>query len=681
MGKLFSTAIALLIAITIAGCSSGHKDIGPTTTVSGTVRIPNAVSVSMLRTLPIFAADIGGLTPAGAGVTVQLVQLSSVGSVVSVLATTTTDASGAYTFSGPTIPDPDATLEVRVVNGPATNMRALVSGNQVDITPASEAVFRKVIESGLGINLPNLTPQEVASLDYLLLGMGIDVSGQTFDNAVTTIDTAAGSILTNLVTTYAATGNVSNLQDYFYNTISTRVNLLDPYSLSGISAGGIALSTNYGGGTIDINNTMVKGSQEAIISPMLHDLSTVTQSGGDPNLDITDLEGVTYSLNTNSQVIAWDADGNGTLGIVNSDASLMVFPETSNTPISGGPYITLSRGIRIATAGNHTFAPTTSAPQIAFSNAFLDAGGTGGTAYHLIQLSQTLSSAASGSNAATIGTATGDLVFDSSNTLNITENNGQQLTYAGFAANTLNTDTLSLDIDSSAVTSGTGTSAIGGTSGGYYYVNTFSGNLTLRDNDGGTYAYLGLGTLTQTGEIFTLVQTPNDNGQQATLDATGTHSLAVAVRQTPAASSPVTLTPGTYNVVLYDYYLNGGSSASVESEYKYGTLTLGSDGTTVSGGSLISNRASLNIATAKLATSDALTSLPSTTPETTVSGSITPPAADGTTTLSLTIGSNTLTGTGAVTADGKLIITTVQIADTTPTDIGRGLLFLMRQAN
>ena len=284
MGKIFSTAIALFLTLTVSGCSgSGHPDVGPTATVSGIVRIPSSVSAALQRVLPVFAADIGGLTPAGAGVTVQLVRLNNQGAVTSVLATTTTDSSGAYSFSGANIPAPDSTLAVRVVNGPATNMRALVSGNQVDISPASETVFRKVIESGLGVNLSNLTTQEVAALDYLLLGMGIDVSGQSFDSAVSTIQTASGSILTSLVTSYFGTSAGTNLQDYFYNTISTRVNLLDPYSLSGISAGGIALSTSYGGGTIDASDTMVKGSLEAIIAPLLHDLTTVTQSASDPN--------------------------------------------------------------------------------------------------------------------------------------------------------------------------------------------------------------------------------------------------------------------------------------------------------------------------------------------------------------------------------------------------------------
>ncbi len=96
------------------------------------------------------------------------------------------------------------------------------------------------------------------------------------------------------------------------------------------------------------------------------------------------------------------------------------------------------------------------------------------------------------------------------------------------------------------------------------------------------------------------------------------------------------------------------------------------DGATVSGGSLLSNRASLD------AVSHALTALPSATPEA-VSGSITAPTGDGTTSASLTIGADTVTGTGAVTANGEVIVLATKITDTASADIGRGLLFLIRQ--
>ena len=676
MGKLFSTAIVLLMALIMAGCSSSSNIVEPSPTISGTVRIPSAVTVAPQLAPSAIAADIGGLTPAGAGVTVELVRVNNQGNTT-VLAITTTDSSGAYSFSGPDIPTPNSDLAVLVVNGPGTNVRALVSGNQVDVSPASEVVYENVLESGLGVNLQDLSLQELAAFNYLLLGMGIDVSGLSFDNAVSTIKAASGNGLAILISSYAETGTGVNLQDYFYNTITTNVNLLDPFSLAGASPGGISLSTRYGGGTIGAGDVMVKGSQEAIISPILHDLTNVTQSGGDPNRDIVDLEGLNFALNPHGQVIVWGSDGNGVLGIAKNDASLMVYPETSNTPVSGAPYAALSRGIRIQTAGNTTFG-SSSSTQIDYVPSFLDPI-VGGTAYHLFRLSQTLSSLLAGANEIVVGTAQGDLTFDSTATLTIEDDNGQPLAYASFAANTLTTDTLSLDLDTDTAASATGTDSIGGAGGGVYNVNPFSGNLTFRDNDGSVYPYVGLGMMTKTGEIFTLANMPDDNAQQATNDGTGTHDFGVAVRQTPAA---VSLTPGTYNVLQYAYYLSGDPltpAASVTTGYSYGTLTLDADGTTVSGGSLIANRAKLDVVTAKQATADALTALPSATPETTVSGSIAAPAADGTLTLSLTIGGNTVTGSGAVTANGDFIVAAVKIADGSATDIGRGLLFLMRR--
>ena len=140
--KLVGTA---LLASLLVGCGdSGSGGFTSGTTISGTVRVTRSTVLRSKASAPSAAADLGGLTSAGAGVTVQLVRLNSQGQDPAVLATTTTDSSGGYSFAGANIPPPATTLAVQVA-GQSSNMEALVIGAQVDITPASEAVFAKDI--------------------------------------------------------------------------------------------------------------------------------------------------------------------------------------------------------------------------------------------------------------------------------------------------------------------------------------------------------------------------------------------------------------------------------------------------------------------------------------------------------------------------------------------------------
>ncbi len=532
MVKLITTAIAILTTLIMAGCSGGGSSgggggTGAGATISGKVRITSATPIIKKQLIPA-AADLGGLTSAGAGVEVDLVRLSNQGTVTAVLASTTTDSTGAYSFSGAGIPVPDSTLAVQVPGQSAT-MRALVTGDQVDISPASEAVIEKIISGSY--SLANFTTQEVLALNNVLLGLGIDVSGLAFGTAVSTVQAAAGSLLTNLVASYAGSSPSSALQGHIYNTVSITSTLS--------SAPSIGLATGFGPGTfIDTTNAMANGSIESIIAPIFHNLNSVSQS---PSGGFTDLNGWMHLVNPDGQLIVSDPGNNGVIGAINAAATLMVYPLTDNT--SG-----LARGLRIVTRGHAPFSGET-VP--AFSNAVLD--NAGGTTYHLIQLGQTLSSSPSPSNAVTVTATTGDVIFNGATASASIAGKGP---YASFAANTLNAESLALDLDTDDISGSTDTTSLGGASGGFFNVDPF-GSLTVRDNDGVTNAYLGQGNVTPGGEIFTLSQTPNDDGTQAATAGIGTHTLAVAIRHT---STPATLTPGTYNVVAYNYYLSGNQT-------------------------------------------------------------------------------------------------------------------------
>lgn len=667
MSVLPKAAVAAVAAALLSACGGGDggSSLGAGNTITGTLRVTAGTTLATRLINPPVAADIGGLTPAGAGVQVQLVRLDNQGLNPTVIATTTTDASGAYSFTGGGIPAPASNLAVQVV-GQSANMDALVTGSTVDISPASEAVFETVTGSS-GVNLSNFTLKELAVLNGVVLGTGLDVSSDSFAQAVADLKTASGNVLTTLVTQFNAASLITDLQNRSYNTVGT----VSTLNVSASPSPGIGLASRYGQGLIDATNAMANGSFEAVIAPLTENLNTLgnTLNQGAAGTDVS-LENWIHMPTSSGQLVVSDPNGNGAVGAINAADSFMVYPLTANTPFST-PYATLTRGLRIITEG-YTPAGPAAAGSSPFANSDLDAGGTG-TTYHLMQLSQTLAGNSGLHNGSgdqvTVSTATGDVTFSS--TTGLTVNNQ---TYGTLAANSLSTDSLTLDLSSSTPSPQTGTGTVG-TSGGYYTVNAF-GNLTLRDSASGN-PILGVGNVVPEGEIFVLALTPDDVNSTpfpAAVSGVGSHALNIAIRN----SSAVTLSAGTYNVVKYAYYLRSGTV--VGNGYQTGTVTVAGDGT-LSGGSLIRSEGDISVPTALSEPGTALTTSSSAAPET-ATGTITLGSGTNTATLNATLsGGEALTGPGAITADGSIAVFAIDIADSTstPTDIGRGLLFLIRQ--
>jgi hypothetical protein len=666
MNALPKVVIAGIVVSLLSACggSGGDDSFSGGNTITGTLRVTAGTQLATREIPRAATADIGGLAPAGAGVTVQLVRLDDQGQNPAVLASTTTDSAGAYSFTGGNVPAPASNLAVQVV-GQSTDMQALVTGSQVDISPASEAVFEEVTGTG-GVSLTNFTLEELAALNGVVAGTGLDVSGDTFATAVTALKAAAGSTLTTLTAQFAASSLITALQNHSYNTLG---------HLSTLSASpgpSIGLATRYGQGLINATNVMATGSVEAVIAPLADNLNaggTTTLIQGAAGTDVSQ-EGWVHMPTATGQVVVADTSGNGGIGAVNAADTFMVYPLTGNTQ-SGASYATLTRGLHIVTRG-YTPAGPGAAGSSPFDTGDLDVGG--GTAYHLMELSQTLASD-SGlhtnlGDQVTVSVATGDVVLTNDVNGPSFQNQGP---YGTLAANSLTTDSLSLDLGSSAITSQTGTGAVAEGSGGYYYVSPF-GNLTLRDNTTDN-PILGVGNVVSGGEIFVFALTPDDRlgaPFPASIAGTGSHTVDVAIRR---LGSSVTLSAGTYNVVKYAYYLRSGTV--VGSGFQTGTIAVAADGT-LSGGALIRSEGDIDILAALADPATALTTASSTAPES-ASGAVTLAGADNTATLNASFGDEALTGSGAITADGSVAVFAVDIADDTPSDIGRGLLFLVRQ--
>jgi hypothetical protein len=124
--------------------------------------------------LPPTRAAVSGLLPVPKGTPVELVHLSTAGTVDGVLATAKVKKKGKYSFNLDRLGHYDAPdLAVRVTDR-SVQMRAILNAHTVDITPVSEAVFQLAREAMLatpGALLENFTFAELddlyASVDLL----------------------------------------------------------------------------------------------------------------------------------------------------------------------------------------------------------------------------------------------------------------------------------------------------------------------------------------------------------------------------------------------------------------------------------------------------------------------------------------------------------------------------------
>lgn len=604
-------------------------------------------------------AEISGLTPL-AGITVELVRLDSSGAIIEEgLAFDVTDADGSFSFPDPPAPV-DSTLMIRTDT--LDELRALVSGSVINVSPATEFTTREVLGAlDESIALGNFLPQEIAALHALLVTMDVDLDGLDVEQSIIELSTTAGSMFTSMLAAYSAPGADQVLRSRNFSLIEFSTRLRDPGVL-GAELGGIDLvagqgNMNFGAGS----DAPVSTGSQLFLGHFLHDLDSVRdldveqdEEGGMFGLELSDL---LHVVAPDRRLLIADrgepARSVAGIGAVSGDGRLLIYPMDISARNDSDILSAAGAGLRIATRWEPMAVPP--------DNSLFDAGGTG-TGYHLVRLTHRLAAGAEpGDNRVVLTTTTGSLTFDSSNTEAqvFGDENGDGRVYGDYQSTGLVHSALALDLDTDSLTAPVDNALFDG----LYYVIPGSG-VQLRDETG---VMLGNGIYSEDGG---LIAVPTFAGGFEE-DMTGAErALLVAMRKADEAP-PVS---GIYNVVGHTLSLAGGTGV-VESAYRYGTITL--DGNAVVAGDLFGKRAGLDLASARAEDLSLLTGSGS---ESVIGGSYLV-AIDGAITLNLDIDIDgqpaVVTGTGAVSADGSLIVLATESDDGVGN--GRGLLFLVRQ--
>jgi hypothetical protein len=196
-----SLAILALAALTFTAPAALSLFVGcgsnGTAEVSGVVLAPNgelatSAPPSLLQrvaeAIVSRAYAMTGLEAIGAGVEVRLQRLDSDGNVATTLTTQLTGSEGTYAIALASDEEPSSTLIVSVGSGD-TRMRAFVSGEQIDISPTSEATVRLVIASDFA--LANFSPAELRAIadavelaaDEVDAGDSIDIANERVEES------------------------------------------------------------------------------------------------------------------------------------------------------------------------------------------------------------------------------------------------------------------------------------------------------------------------------------------------------------------------------------------------------------------------------------------------------------------------------------------------------------------
>ena len=295
----------------------GAPPAAQTTTVSGSVQAPGGQVAfnqpqGLLQQLAQFIsasayASVSGLSPVPDGTLVQLARLNPAGTLFTILATTPT-AGGTYSFNLTNLGlQVSSDMVVQVING-AVDLRAFVTGSNVNLDPVSETAVRLVLQQvGMtpGANIHNFTVQELAditgSINVLSTAQQL-AAGTNIENTVITIQNAvaANAGLTAFIT--AATGIGQTTQgpgDVGNHVPLTQGNLWQfqgTDSVTGLPMGSPPVSfqnTRTISGTKTIGNVVTQVSSEsnpsnggrAIDEYLVKDMSGLTNWG---NNDVAD---------------------------------------------------------------------------------------------------------------------------------------------------------------------------------------------------------------------------------------------------------------------------------------------------------------------------------------------------------------------------------------------------------
>jgi len=212
--RKLTLAVAISSTVALAGCVDDDDNddggvVSTDETISGTATAPAGV-VGRFETRNLFeiaaeffispaAATISGLAPIQ-DAEVELIRVDDQGSQVGeVLASTTTSTEGVYELTLPQGVNLAGNLVVRI-NGANQSLRAQVVDHDVDISPVSEFILTKFLETGA--HLGQLQLDEVASLSDKVEEFDMN-AGSDLDATFGILETEVGDFVENKVAVVA----------------------------------------------------------------------------------------------------------------------------------------------------------------------------------------------------------------------------------------------------------------------------------------------------------------------------------------------------------------------------------------------------------------------------------------------------------------------------------------------
>lgn len=310
--------LALAITLTVVACggggggggsSSSASPIPASIVVSGTVTAPGGALAFVPKPnlfhmladslFPAARASLNGMATVPDGTAVDLVRMDDTGTVVTVVASTTT-LGGKYSFDFTQLGigfSSDLVAQVTSTSSGA-KMRAFIgTGGTVDLDPASETAVRVVMDqiaASPGVSLSNFTTQELSDIaaavnlvvmtKSLTVGSDIETTVATFRSAVSTDANVTAFIA-------AASADGQSLQgpgdigNYF------PFDQGDTWIYQGTEQNG-GQTTNYTD-TIQITGTKVVNG---VTTTVFHETNPDPANGGPPSDDyqVKDDRGITY---------------------------------------------------------------------------------------------------------------------------------------------------------------------------------------------------------------------------------------------------------------------------------------------------------------------------------------------------------------------------------------------------
>jgi hypothetical protein len=648
-----------LIITLLAGCGS-NSDLAPN---DGPENPPRVEGTVFALQEPLATASQNSLTPL-AQTEVRLFRVSSSGDIIEpALQSTATDARGGYAFEKL----PAQGLLMLRTSANAGSLRAYVSSDHVDITPASELSVRRVTES-LSVSMPlsEFSRPELAALTAYLSALPL-APASDLDQTLEALNDSAGVLFTNLLTSYGE-GEIETLAGGSYGAVEFSSTLRDFTMLAGEGiAGGIDSASGIG--VITFTETDAQASTGFMARALyLQEPDGTVQINATQDLSLhEDLGGLLHVPALNGQMLVVDtkhlAEEEAVLGAVLASGGLMIYPLSAAVE-SDGVLAAFSAGLRIAT---RWAAPADSIP----GNASLDGLGGKPSDYHLVAMSELF--AGSDEPALTITSGSGILRFDNSpRTLIVpgsseAQDFGSFLTGAGRSAMTLaRSDDAVSEKDPGSVLP----------VAGLYQVIPGTGLLELRTNEGFQF---GSGVFSGDGEIVAVATSAtSDNG------ALAERSLGVAIRHTDDTDAVPTL-DGAYNLLEYTIHIAASDDAASSAAFVIEVLRRGVVQLDGEGGAI--TEATLSDRESRLAMSSSQAGNQAGIARAVMAETLALPgtfSVDGSGAVKLELSlrrdddeqMETLSGAGAASRNGDFIALAVRSAGRDP---GRGLLFLMRQ--